>query len=158
MADYLVKLYELPDLREGALLLEQAGVRVRRPMAYEKHLVTGWVLEHFGQGWASECEMAFSGHPVTCHIATRAAEIVGFACYDCTCRGFFGPIGVREDARVGGVGRALLLACLDAMARAGYGYAVVGGAASSDFYTRSVGVWEIPGSSPGVYTDRLARR
>jgi GNAT superfamily N-acetyltransferase len=127
-------------------------------MAYEKHAVTDWVRQHFGPGWASECEMAFGGHPVTCHIATRGGELLGFACYDCTCRGFFGPIGVREDARGGGVGRALLLACLDAMSRAGYGYAVVGGASSADFYARSVGAWEIPGSSPGVYVDRLGSR
>jgi hypothetical protein len=158
MPDYLVKLYELPDPGKVLPRLREAGVTVRRPMAYEKHAVTGWVLRHFSPGWASECEMAFSGHPITCHIATRAGEILGFSCYDCTCRGFFGPIGVREDARRSGVGKGLLLATLDAMARAGYGYAVVGGAASVDFYARSVGAWEIPGSSPGVYTDRLGPR
>ncbi|MBI5440436.1 MAG: GNAT family N-acetyltransferase [Deltaproteobacteria bacterium] len=155
MADYLVRLYDLPDPGDHLRALCAAGVTVRRPMAYEKRALLGWIGERFGAGWASECEAAFGGHPFSCFIATREGTILGFACYDCTCRGFFGPTGVEGEARGRGVGKGLLLACLRAMREVGYGYAVIGGAASGEFYERSVGAFEIPGSSPGVYVDRL---
>jgi ribosomal protein S18 acetylase RimI-like enzyme len=117
-----------------------------------------WVREHFGPAWASECDVAFANRPISCHIATQGGEILGFACYDSTCRGFFGPIGVDESMRGLGVGRTLLLSCLHAMAAAGYAYAVVGGVESPEFYARTVGAIEIPGSAPGIYRDRLKTR
>ncbi len=155
MADLLVRLYELPDVAQALKSLADAGVTVRRAMAYERQVVTDWVRSTFSPGWAAECESAFSGPPVTCYVATEGGSLLGFACYDCTCRGFFGPIGVDEGARNRGIGRGLLLACLRSMEEAGYGYAVVGGAASEEFYRGVVEVWEIPGSTPGVYRDRL---
>jgi GNAT superfamily N-acetyltransferase len=124
-------------------------------MAYEKHNVVGWVREHFGAAWASECDVAFANRPISCHIATQAGAMLGFACYDSTARGFFGPIGVEETMRGRGIGRALLLSGLDAMAAAGYAYAVVGGVESPEFYAKTVGAIEIPGSTPGIYRDRL---
>ncbi len=56
-ADILVKLYELPPLDLTAL--EAAGIRLRRPIGPERHLLTAWVGAHFGPGWASETEVAF---------------------------------------------------------------------------------------------------
>jgi GNAT superfamily N-acetyltransferase len=126
-------------------------------MGYEKHHVVEWVRETFGQGWASECDVAFANRPLSCFIATEQGEILGFACYDATCRGFFGPIGVAEAARGRGIGRGLLLACLHAMWAVGYGYAVIGGVRAVDFYVKALGATEIPASTPGVYRDRLKR-
>ncbi len=81
-------------------------------------------------------------------MAVRDSQLVGFACYDATAKGFFGPIGVDPTKRGRGVGRALLLSCLHAMAWDGYGYAVIGWCdGAADFY-RSVGAVEIPASSP----------
>jgi hypothetical protein len=157
LADLLVKLYELPDVELGR---QQSGAgvpSVRPAMAYEKHAVVAWVQENFGTGWASECDVAFANQPISCHIATQAGAILGFACYDSTCRGFFGPIGVADAARSRGVGRALLLSCLRSMAAAGYAYAIVGGVDSPEFYARTVGAIEIPGSTPGIYRDRLRK-
>jgi len=150
MADLLVKLYELR--REETA---PPGITVRRAMAYEKHLVLGWVRSNFGEGWASECDIAFGNRPLSCYIAVEPSEVVGFACYDATCRGFFGPIGVKERMRKRGIGRALLLSTLHAMAESGYGYAIVGGAGEIGFYVDTVGAIEIPGSTPGIYRDRL---
>ena len=150
MADLLVKLYELPP---GEATLP--GTTVRRAMAYEKHLVIEWARANFGEGWASECDVAFGNQPISCRIAVERGEVVGFACYDATCRGFFGPIGVAGGARRRGIGRALLLSTLHAMSAAGYAYAVVGGAGEPEFYTQTVGAIEIPGSTPGIYRDRL---
>lgn len=150
MADLLVKLYDLPA---GEAL--PGNVVVRAAMAYEKHLVVAWVEENFGAGWASECDVAFARAPISCLLATKEGKILGFACYDATCRAFFGPLGVAEGARRRGVGRALLFAGLRAMAAAGYAYAVVGGVDSPNFYVKAAGAVEIPGSTPGIYRDRL---
>ena len=157
MADLLVKLYELPP-EPGDDDLASSGVRVRPAMAYEKHAVAEWVRSHFGAAWASECEVAFANRPISCHIATCGGEIGGFACYDSTCRGFFGPVGVDDGRRGHGIGRALLLSCLRAMSATGYAYAIIGGVESPEFYTKAVGAIEIPGSVPGIYRDRLKAR
>lgn len=151
MPDLLVKLYALPP----ADAAQPDLVNVRCAMAYEKHLVLHWVRANFGEPWASECDVAFGSRPISCWIAVERGEIIGFACYDATCRGFFGPIGVAERARHRGVGRALLLATLQAMSSAGYAYAIVGGAGDAGFYEQTVGAVEIPGSTPGIYRDRL---
>jgi len=149
--DLLVKLYELPDANAPL----PHGARVREAMAYEKQAVVEWVRTQFGPAWASECDVAFSNRPISCHIATQSGAILGFACYDSTCRGFFGPIGLIQAMRGHGIGRALLLSCLHAMAAAGYAYAVVGGVQDTEYYARAVGAIEIPGSAPGIYRDRL---
>jgi GNAT superfamily N-acetyltransferase len=152
VADLLVKLYDLPAEQPGDAA---SHPRVRRAMAYEKAQVAAWVRENFGAAWSSECDVAFANRPLSCHIATRAGEILGFACYDSTSRGMFGPIGVAPAARGMGIGHALLLSCLHAMAAVGYAYAIIGGAGDAEFYRRTVGAMEIPGSTPGIYRDRL---
>ena len=155
MPDLLVKLYDLPDARAAAARALGQGFVVRPAMAYEKSDVVAWVGTLFGAGWASECDVAFSRNPVSCVIATEAGRLAGFACYECTCRNFFGPMGVTTTARGRGVGSALLLECLAAMRAQGYAYAIIGGAGDGDIYRKVAGAIEIAGSSPGVYRDRL---
>lgn len=149
MADLLVKLYELPPERT------LAGIDVRRALAPEKQAVMTCVDATFGSRWASEADVSFSGHPVRCHVATAGADLIGFACWDATARGFFGPEGVAETSRGMGVGGALLLQCLHAMRAHGYAYAVIGGVGPKAFYEKIVPVMEIPGSSPGIYHGML---
>ena len=149
MPDLLVKLYDLPARRAVD------GVDVRRALPPEKHVVTTWMRETFGSHWASECEVALAHQPVGCHLALRAGAILGVACWDATARAFFGPIGTLESERGKGIGAALLLECLHAMAAHGYGYAVIGGAGPKAFYDRVVTTSEIPGSSPGIYRGML---
>jgi GNAT superfamily N-acetyltransferase len=156
MPDLLVRLYGLPDLQPRLKALLDKGVRTRRAMAYEKHLVSAWVSAAFGEGWASECEAAFSNHPVSCFIAERGGRIVGFACHDATYKDFFGPAGIQEEERGHGIGAALLLQCLHAMAEQGYAYAIIGGAGSVPFYERIAAAIEIPGSTPGIYPPKLS--
>jgi ribosomal protein S18 acetylase RimI-like enzyme len=64
-------------------------------------------------------------------------------------------VGVDSAARGSGIGTTLLLACLHAMAAAGYAYAIIGAAHDVAFYRKAVGAVEIAGSSPGIYRDRL---
>ena len=155
MPDLLVKLYELPDERQRLAGLSESGIIIRRAMAYEKFQVVDWVRAHFGTGWAGECDMAFVNAPISCFIATATGSIAGFACHDSTMKNFFGPLGVADNFRHRGIGTALLLRCLHGMAAAGYAYGVIGDAGVADFYARTVTAVEIPGSSPGVYRDRL---
>jgi len=155
MSDFLVKLYDLSE-RDSGVVAQNMGECILRPgMAYEKHQILAWVERMFGQAWASEADIAFGNRPISCFIATERGELLGFACYDVTCRGFFGPLGVAEGARGRGIGKALLLACLQAMASAGYAYAVVGGVTAPEFYVKTVGAIEIPDSTPGIYRNRL---
>lgn len=155
MPDMLVKLYELPPLDTALDAQSAKGVVIRRALAPEKHLILEWVTRHFSAFWASECDVAFSNAPVSCFIAMQDDCLRGFACYDVTCRGFFGPTGVASDRRGQGTGTALLLASLDAMRHIGYGYAIIGGAGPASFYGKTVGAVVIPDSAPGIYVGML---
>jgi GNAT superfamily N-acetyltransferase len=155
MPDMLVKLYELPDPSDALVRVKELGIAVRRAIAPEKNIVAKWVGEVFGSSWKSECEVSFSNHPVSCWIAVENDKIIGFSCYDSTCRDFFGPVGVDPSARDKGVGKALLLKCLYDMEAQGYAYAIIGGAGPTDFYKKAVNAVIIDGSVPGVYRGML---
>ena len=156
MADLLVKLYELPDDRARLEQLRHDGITIRNAMALEKHLVVDWVAKTFGRRWASECDVSFANQPISCFIAMKDGGLVGFSCYDSTMRNFFGPMGVAENARDKGIGTALLLRCLHAMAAGGYGYAVICDAGPIKFYEKTVNAFEIPDSSHGVFRQPLS--
>ncbi|MCL4520144.1 MAG: GNAT family N-acetyltransferase [Firmicutes bacterium] len=155
MPDMLVKLYELPSVDGLVRAFGDQGVILRRAIAPEKHPVVTWVYDTFGQGWSDECEVSFSRAPVSCFVAQGSEGMIGFACYDATAKAFFGPTGVREDQRNRGIGRALLLLSLYAMACDGYAYAIIGGAGPMAFYTKVVGATTIEGSMPGIYRNML---
>ncbi|MCX5785975.1 MAG: GNAT family N-acetyltransferase [Elusimicrobia bacterium] len=151
MADLLVKLYSLPESGGVYSALKEKGIELKRAIGPEKTAVVGWVLANFSKAWASEADVAFSQNPPGIFIALKDSGIIGFACYDTTAKGFFGPIGVAEKARTGGLGKGLLLRTLEAMREAGYGYAIVGWAGPVDFFKKTVGAVVIEGSEPGVY-------
>lgn len=152
MSDMLVKLYELPSVRaEEMEVLKNKGIRIRRALAPEKHLVVQWVRETFGHTWGNETDVAFSRQPISCFIAIREKQIIGFACYEATCRNYFGPTGVLESCRGLGLGKILLLKSLHALHQMGYAYAIIGGVGPADFYTKIAGAIEIPDSTPGIY-------
>ncbi len=155
MPDMLVKLYDLSDASSLIEALSDHGIVIRAAMSYEKIQVTEWVRNIFGRAWASECDVSFSNHPVSCFIAIEAGKIIGFACYDSTCKNFFGPIGVAETRRGAGIGKALLLSCLHAMRANGFAYAVIGGVGPAEFFYKAVGATTIERSSFGIYRDRL---
>jgi GNAT superfamily N-acetyltransferase len=151
MADLLVKLYDLQPPKRPP----PEGVTVRRAFAAEKRLIADWVAKRFGERWASECEISFARSPVACFVAVHDLDVLGFASYDATARGFFGPTGVSEEARHKGIGRALLTATLEDMASQGYVYGIIGATTSIEFYQHEVGAIEIPDSTPGFYRGML---
>ncbi|MGI6704707.1 MAG: GNAT family N-acetyltransferase [Clostridia bacterium] len=158
MPDMLVRLYDLPDSRPIMEEMRKVGIEIRHPIPPEKHIVLDWVRREFSEGWASECGVSFIHQPVACFIALERGKIVGFACYEATCRNFFGPMGVKESCRGRGIGKALLLASMEAMKAMGYAYAIIGGAGPVSFYQKSVGAVAIDGSVPGIYRGMLTQQ
>ena len=155
MTDMLVKLYHLPEAWPDFSRLLPPHIKIRKPIGAEKSLVVQWVRENFDEIWASEMDIAFSRSPVSCYIAQQDRKIVGFACYDATALGYFGPTGVAEAHQGQGIGKALLLACLMEMKLKGYGYAIIGWVGPREFYEKSVGAIMIPDSTPGIWKDWL---
>jgi len=155
MPDMLVNLLKLPPLQPLNDGPANAGVNVRRAQPFEMTPVRLFIEENFSVAWADEISAGFSNKPITVYLATRAAEVIGFAGYECTRRGFFGPTGVAENARGQGIGKALLLAALWGLREMGYVYGVIGHAGPIEFYQQAVGAIVIPDSDPGIYTDLL---
>ncbi len=170
VSDMLVKLYALPDIAPVLAALAQAGIEIRPAHPSEKYIISDWVKRHFKPDWGIACENALVASPVTCYLAVEKSKdfaptsnpydlppekLVGFACYDVAAKNIFGPTGVSEDYRGRGIGTGLLLACLDAMHRAGYAYAIIGQVGPIDFYVKMVGATLIEGSEPGMMWGRL---
>lgn len=151
MADLLVNLLNLPSFDNN----DEQGFLVRRAQPFEITPVRHFVETNFSQGWADEISVGFAHQPISILVATIERELVGFAAYECTRRGFFGPTGVIPAARSKGIGKALLLASLSALREMGYVYAIIGAAGPVHFYQKTVGAIVIPGSEPGIYTDLL---
>jgi GNAT superfamily N-acetyltransferase len=157
MTDLLVKLYEMNNDWTFLAEQEKKGIIVRKPIGPEKNIVVDWVAEKFGDAWASEMDMALANRPISCFVAIKEQTPIGFACYDATALGFFGPTGVDESYRGQGTGRALLLACLLDMKLKGYGYAIIGSVGPVEFYRKMVGAVVIPNSTPGLWATWLRR-
>ena len=151
MADLLVRLYDLPTLERKL----PAGVIVRRALPPERETILEWISARFSRHWRSEAAVGLSQQPPTLLIAVRNQQILGFACYDGTAKGFFGPTGVDEAERGQGLGEALLMATLHAMSGAGYAYAIIGDPGPVSFYTSRLDALEIPKSKPGFHAGLL---
>lgn len=151
MPDMLVKLYDLKD--DWGFLAEQeaVGVLIRKPIGSEKDIAVDWVREHFSNIWAAETDIAINRAPMSCFLAVKERQLIGFGCYDATALGFFGPVGVDESHRGKGTGAALLRACLLDMKLAGYGYAIIGSTTQFDFYAKVVGAVAIPDSAASIW-------
>jgi len=161
MPDMLVKLYDMPKI-DYVDKIAKEGVTIKRAMALDKNKIVDFIKKQFGDfcdGWAYECEKAIFNDPSSCYIAVIDNEVVGFACYDASALGFFGPTGVSPAAQGKGIGKALLGRCLDSMKEKGYGYAVIGYVTDAvEFYEKAVGAVVIEGSSTdkSVYTNLIS--
>lgn len=143
MRDLLVRLDTLAKKEKVVL---NKGYAVRRAAAFEKPVVLEWVGKTFSPKWAGEADVAFSRQPISCFIALHQERIVGFACYEVTSRGFFGPTGVDKNHEGKQLGTTLLLESLCALKAMGYVYAFIGGVGPAEFYVKAVGAVEIPGT------------
>ena len=161
MADMLAALYDLPDSSELYKELADKGIKIMRAMTPNKYLVEEYLRENHSEGITGEVMTAFCHHPVSCFIAfdTEAYKIVGYAAYDCTYRGFFGPTAVHADYRGKNIGTALLMRTLEAMRDEGYAYAIIGGVGGAKaFYEKKCGATVIENSTPGIYKDWIRKK
>ena len=155
MPDMLVHLLKLPPVEPLLAHLRDTGVVIRRAHPFEITPIRQFIEAHFSVGWADEVTPCYSRRPITLFIALRQGEVIGFAAYEATMRGFFGPTGVAEVERGKDIGKGLLLACLHGMRESGYAYGVIAGVGPAEFYAKSCGATLIPDSTPGIYTDML---
>ena len=156
MVDMLVKLYDLPNENISGMIPDK--IEIKRALAPDKSTIVKWVKKVWGDKWASECDVSFANKPVSCFIALEEKKnIIGFACYEATCKNFFGPTGVDAKFRGKGIGKALLFKCLSSMREDGYGYAIIGGVGEEalKFYSQTVNAIPIEGSAPGIYKSMI---
>ena len=153
MSDMLVKLYPLPTAPGLEEQLRAKGIAIKKALAPDMSKIIAFTEENGHPGWADEIRVCFMNQPVSCYIAVKDKQIIGFGCYESTARGFFGPTLVAESARRQGVGKALLLACLASLRELGYAYAFIGWPAPEaiHFYQEATGGMMIPGGA-GVYS------
>src|SRR6185436_14600622 len=95
MPDLLVNLLKLPA-REGTL---PHDFILRRAQPFELTPIRNFVTENFSRSWADEISVGFARQPISVFVATIDRALVGFAAYECTRRGFFGPTGVVPAAQ-----------------------------------------------------------
>jgi len=166
----LVKLYTLPSVTPYTVQLATQNIEFRRAAPGDGSVLSSWVQHHFKPFWAVGCEASLTQRPVTCFLAVEVDRthhvprhtydlpeetLLGFACYDVASRGMFGPTGVHPSYRGHGIGAALLITTLQAMASEGYMYAVIGWVEPIEFYAKTVGATVIPDSEPGGFRGPL---
>ncbi len=151
--DMLIKLYELESTLAYSNNEYQSiqNLEIRKPFGYESDETLNWVENNFSPRWKSETSIALHQNPTSCYLAFIEQKIAGFACFNSTALGMFGPTGVSAMYRGKGLGTALLLRCLLDMKSLGYAYAVIGGVGPSEFYSKMVNATKIPNSEPGIY-------
>jgi len=157
MQDMLVRLVDLPDIKELERALINEGFIFRRPIAPEKRLLVEWTELNFSDYWASEVDVAFASGPVNCILAQYQESPVGFACYNVTAKNFFGPTGVLDEYRGRGIGKVLLIKALKALQELGYAYAIIGGVGPVEYYQKTVNAKIIEGSEQSIYNHLLKR-
>lgn len=148
--DMIVGLTRLPAYEVGE------GIKIKRAYSGDKGTILSFIREHFQESWEYEAEHAMMQEPCKCFIATENGKLLGFACFDSAAKGFFGPIGVSEDARGKNVGKALLIRTMEAMREYGYAYAVIGWVNTAEhFYRKAVGAEFIKDAHPenSVYSN-----
>ncbi|GAB4322426.1 MAG: hypothetical protein Kow0069_27150 [Promethearchaeota archaeon] len=121
--------------------------RIRRAKPAEKDALAGFVRENFATStWDDEAAIAFENDPPTAFVALEGdregtGKIAGFAVHSAFFPGSFGPTGVRKDLRGRGLGTALVRACADDLAAAGFDVMEVMWVADPTikFYSKAVG-------------------
>lgn len=148
--DMIVSLYNLPEIKVNG------NIKIKRAFVGDKDIILDFVGKYFRKNWVYEVEHSLMEEVSKCFVATEDGKIIGFACYDSSAKGFFGPIGVEPTRRGENIGQALLVRTLSSMKEYGYGYAIIGWVSKAEmFYRKTVGAEFIKGGSPenSVYSN-----
>ena len=150
--DMIVGLYNLPKVEISE------SIKIRRAFVGDKEEILGFVKKHFYQNWTYEVEHALMEPVPKCFLAIENGRILGFACFDSSARGFFGPIGVDPERRGKNIGKMLLIKTLESMREYGYAYGIIGWVYEAEqFYRKTVGAEFIKGGNPenSVYSNMI---
>ena len=151
--DMIVGLYNLPTVKVNN------KIKLKRAFVGDKEIILKFVEEHFQKNWIYEVEHSLMQDVSKCFLATHNGKLIGFACYDASAKGFFGPIGVDPDYRMENIGKALLIRTLSAMKEYGYGYAIIGWVSEAEmFYRKTVDAEYIKDGNPenSVYSNLVS--
>lgn len=151
--DMVAPLLALPPAEPIVQRLQGEGILVRRAKVWERPQLREFIKQRFAAGWVEEASVAFGNKPISAFLAFHGIEIVGFAAYECTYRGLFGPVGVDEAYRGRDMATALLLRCLEAMRAEGYIYAIIGLAGPRRFFEKACGAIAVPEDWPKYIFD-----
>lgn len=153
--DMIVGLYNLPEVKI------KKNLRVHKAFVSDLDTILTFVDNELPerQGWKKEIQYSIMQSPVKLVIATINNEMVGFACYDSSAKGFFGPIGVKKNMRGKGIGSALLIKTLEYMKNDGYAYGIIGWVNEEveEFYRKTIGAKRIEDGTPdkSVYSNKI---
>jgi GNAT superfamily N-acetyltransferase len=152
-ADMIVGLTNLPHYE-----VTNKKIKLKRAFPGDKEEILNFVHENFQANWAYEVEQSLMQSPGKCFIATEEGKLLGFACYDASAKGFFGPIGVLSSERGKKIGTLLLLRTLESMREYGYGYAIIGWVSEAEkFYRKTVSAEYIKNGEPenSIYSNLI---
>lgn len=128
---------EPPAARQAALA--RMGVTVRALTPDDEGPLHEWLQRTWGPNWAFEGMLALRRPRPSGVVAVQHGRIVGFAVFDSTRPGWFGPMGVEPGLQGGGIGVELCAQALQAMAERGYPEAQIAWAGPRCFYARKLG-------------------
>lgn len=131
---------ELPsrfETNKDEVRLEQAGVEVRRATTEDDARLRAFFDTEFGDSWLLESRQAVDNESPALHLALRDGRIVAFSAHSTQNRewGFFGPMGTLPETRGLGIGRVLLLRCLNDLREGGHKSAVIPWVGPIAFYS-----------------------
>ena len=129
----------VPPEEERRHELSRAGVVVRELSHRDEASLRAWLERTWGPNWTFEGLLALRRRVPTGVVAERGGRIVGFAVFDSTRPGWFGPMGVEPGLQGGGLGIELCVRAFEAMARKGYARAEIAWAGPRCFYARKLG-------------------
>jgi mycothiol synthase len=120
--------------------LQVGGMRMRRAIGNDWPSINELLAAHW-PAWNGEISRAFQNDPISVHIAKRNRKVIGFSAYDANNvgTGWFGPMGTDPAARGQGIGRVLLLRCLNDMQSQGPDQATIPWVGPVEFYERHCG-------------------
>ena len=151
MADMLINLYEV-DYNQLKELDNR--IKIKKVLAPDRRKVIKFVKQNFNENFVDECIASLSNNPITCYIAVKDFNIVGFISYEATAKNFVGPMGIMESERKKGIGKALMLKCLLSMKEMGYAYAIIGSSSEKNikFHQKVSNAQVISSDTLGIYT------
>jgi len=155
MPDLICPLLALPDNTALLASLQGEGITIRHARHWERTPLHDFIQTTFGAGWAGEAMASFSRNPISTIVAVEDKRFIGFATYEGTAPGYFGPTGVLETYRGRGIGKALFLEAMAGLRDLGYVYGIVGDPGPIAFYQKILPGILLPAEWPTIYTGVL---